>query len=89
MLYSDINEKKATSLQIEKFNNDDDKIANEENEPKSSDMEIACQEESHQGNVEEGSKETSDEYHHSLWKWPSGRCKLTKVAINFVLTVSL
>ncbi|CAH0716132.1 unnamed protein product, partial [Brenthis ino] len=78
VLYSDINEKKVASLQIEKINNDDDKIVNEENEPKPNDMEIAYQEDSHQGNVEEGSKETSDEYHHSLWKWPSGRSKLTK-----------
>lgn len=48
-------------------------------------MEMTCQEDSqevNQGNVEEGNKETVDEYAHSLWKWPSGRSKLTKVRLN-------
>ena len=68
-----------TPLQIEKIKSDDDKTANDDNETKRSDMEIAHQEETNQGNVEEGNKDTPDEYRHSLWKWPSGRSKLTKV----------
>lgn len=76
-LYSDVHEM-ITPLQIEKIKSDDDKIANDDNETKHSDMEIAHQEETNQGNVEEGNKDTPDEYRHSLWKWPSGRSKLTK-----------
>ncbi|XP_050360492.1 sodium/potassium/calcium exchanger 4 isoform X2 [Nymphalis io] len=80
-LFTDTNEKKLSadsSLQVEKIKNDDDKSLNGENDPKVSDMEIACQEETNQGNVEEGNKEVVEEYRHSLWKWPSGRSKLTK-----------
>ncbi|XP_046977385.1 sodium/potassium/calcium exchanger 4 isoform X1 [Vanessa cardui] len=80
-LFTDTNEKKLSSdasLQVEKIKNDDDKSVSGENEPKVSDMEIACQEEANQGNVEEGNKEVVEEYRHSLWKWPSGRSKLTK-----------
>nr|XP_026498214.1 sodium/potassium/calcium exchanger 4 isoform X2 [Vanessa tameamea] len=80
-LFTDTNEKKLSadaSLQVEKIKNDDDKSVSGENDPKVSDMEIACQEETNQGNVEEGNKEVVEEYRHSLWKWPSGRSKLTK-----------
>ncbi|XP_045458114.1 sodium/potassium/calcium exchanger 3 [Melitaea cinxia] len=80
-IYKDANEKKLavdTTQQIEKFKNDDDKSANGENDSKVGDMEIACQEDTNQSNVEEGNKEAVEEYRHSLWKWPSGRSKLTK-----------
>lgn len=80
-LYTDANEKKAV---VEKSINDDDNI-NVQADPKVGTMEITCQEDSlevNQGNVEEGNKETVAEYEHSLWKWPSGRSKLTKVTFN-------
>ncbi|XP_045784252.1 sodium/potassium/calcium exchanger 5 isoform X2 [Maniola jurtina] len=83
-LYTDANEKKAvvdTSLPIEKSKNDDDTI-NVQADPKVGTMEIACQEDNqevNQGNVEEGNKATVDAYEHSLWKWPTGRSKLTKI----------
>ncbi|XP_039763363.1 sodium/potassium/calcium exchanger 3 isoform X4 [Pararge aegeria] len=81
---NDANEKKAvvdTSLRVEKHKNDDENI-NAQAEPKISTMEIACQEETqevNEGNLEEGNKETLDKYEHSLWKWPTGRSKLTKI----------
>lgn len=82
-LYSDVNEVITSSLQIEKIKSDDiSSITNEDGETKHSDMEIAHQEETNQRNIEDGNKDTSDEYHHSLWKWPSGRSKLTKVIIQ-------
>ncbi|XP_023953917.1 sodium/potassium/calcium exchanger 3 isoform X3 [Bicyclus anynana] len=80
---NDANEKKAvvdTSLQIEKSKNDDDSI-NVQVDPKVSTMEIAIQGDNQEiiQDIEEASKEPTDKYEHSLWKWPSGRSKLTKI----------
>lgn len=83
-IYTDANEKKLavdSTHQVEKFRNDDDKSVNDENDSKVGDMEIACQEDTNQSNVEEGNKEAVEQYRHSLWKWPSGRSKLTKVTM--------
>ncbi|XP_072930483.1 sodium/potassium/calcium exchanger 3 isoform X2 [Epargyreus clarus] len=59
---------------------DDIKTINIEVESKIGDMEIASQEVNVDQvvEVEEENKDETDEYEHSLWKWPSGRSKITK-----------
>lgn len=77
-LYADTNEKKNvidTELQIDKTKIEE---TNEE-EHRISNMEIATPEDGNRENIEQGNKESIDEYEHSLWKWPSGRSNLTKV----------
>ncbi|XP_026333075.1 sodium/potassium/calcium exchanger 3 [Hyposmocoma kahamanoa] len=53
------------------------KIIQVDNESKNIDMEIACPDEN-QANQDDNNKESTDEYEHSLWKWPSGRSWLSK-----------
>ncbi|CAG9558394.1 unnamed protein product [Danaus chrysippus] len=77
-LYADTNEKKNvidTELQIDKAKIEE---TNEE-EHRISNMEIATPEDGNRENIEQGNKESIDEYEHSLWKWPSGRSNLTKI----------
>lgn len=66
-------------LQLQTSDGGKSKIMQADNESKNIDMEIACPDEN-QPNQDDNNKEPTDEYEHSLWKWPSGRSWLSKVS---------
>ncbi|XP_068617429.1 sodium/potassium/calcium exchanger 3 [Battus philenor] len=73
-LYRDGNQKRLETIE------DEDKNINIQVEPKICETEIANQEDNNsKGDVEDANRSETDEYEHSLWKWPSGRSNLTKV----------
>lgn len=80
-IYSEVSEKKnVVESQSEKVVSDDDNNKNDDIISKISDTDITIQEEPTQQNVEEVNRDV-DEYKHSIWKWPSGRSKFTKVSL--------
>ncbi|CAG5008167.1 unnamed protein product [Parnassius apollo] len=73
-LYADDSDKKSEIVE-EEDNNVNIKV-----DSKPSETEIVSQDENaHNDNIEEGNNNKTDEYEHSLWKWPSGRSVLTKI----------
>lgn len=66
-------------LQMQSSEVGKNKIIQVDNEPKTIDLEIACPDDN-QANEDDNNKEPTDEYEHSLWKWPSGRSWLSKVS---------
>lgn len=53
-----------------------------DNESKAIDLELACPDDN-QNNQDDNNKESTDEYEHSLCKWPSGRSWISKVSWNY------
>lgn len=73
-LYCDGNERKLETIE------DEDKNVNIEVDSKACESEIISQEDNtRKDDTGETNKSETDEYEHSLWKWPSGRSYLTKV----------